>query len=151
LIVSSLSVQWCADTEGLFNEIYRVLKPGGTICFSTLVDGTLAELKKSWALADDAQHVNQFETEHNYRCAIAALPFAKVDLKRVSHTLLYDSVRGLLSELKAIGAHNVTPDRSRSVTPKSAYQRFERAYQHHRCEDGMLPATYQILLGCLVK
>jgi malonyl-CoA O-methyltransferase len=151
LVVSNLSIQWCSDITGLFRELCRVLKPGGTCCFSTLVEGTLHELKDAWAKADTAQHVNEFETELNYRTAINAAGFASADVECMTHVLKYASVRELLVELKAIGAHNVTPDRPRAVMPRGVYRAFDSAYQKFRAEDGLLPATYQILTGVLTR
>ncbi len=147
LVCSSLAIQWCSGTEALFAEIARVLEPGGWFCFSTLLDGTLHELKQSWAQADSAQHVNQFATLSHYQAAITRAGLEVVSLQAVRHVLRYDNVRGLLGELKAIGAHNVTPERSRAVTPKSVYRRFEAAYEQLRDAQGQLPASYEILIA----
>lgn len=150
-VVSSLSLQWCANTDGLFQDIYRILKPGGVFLFSTLLDGTLGELKDAWSEADQAQHVNRFDTYLHYEMAARSAGFNSINLQQVAHVLRYQHVRDLLSELKAIGAHNVTSDRVRHVTPKSTFRRFEAAYERRRDQDGKLPATYQVLLGVVTK
>lgn len=150
-VISSLSIQWCADNATLFSGIYRILKPGGVFLFSTLLDGTLCELKGAWAEADHAQHVNRFDTYQHYEAAASKAGFSNIDLQQVEHVLRYQRVRELLSELKAIGAHNVTSERARHITPKSTYRKFEAAYERRRGEDGLLPATYQVLLGMLGK
>lgn len=150
-VISSLSIQWCADITALFSGIYRVLKPGGVFLFSTLLDGTLCELKDAWAEADHAQHVNRFDTCQHYETAASEAGFRDISLQQVEHVLRYQRVRELLSELKAIGAHNVTSDRARHITPKSTYRTFEAAYERQRGADDMLPATYQVLLGVAIK
>ena len=150
-VISSLSIQWCADNAALFSGIYRILKPGGVFMFSTLLDGTLCELKEAWAEADHAQHVNRFDTCEHYATAASEAGFRDINLQQVAHVLRYQRVRELLSELKAIGAHNVTSERARHITPKSTYRKFEAAYERQRGADGMLPATYQLLFGALGK
>lgn len=150
-VISSLSIQWCADNATLFSGIYRILKPGGVFLFSTLLDGTLYELKDAWAEADYAQHVNRFDTGQHYEMAARAAGFSSIGLQQVTHVLRYQRVRELLSELKAIGAHNVTSERARHITPKTTYRTFETAYERRRGEDGMLPATYQLLFGTVIK
>lgn len=150
-VISSLAIQWCANTQGLFSDIYRVLKPGGVFLFSTLLDGTLSELKAAWAEADHAQHVNRFSTRQEYEAAAVFAGFSTITLLPVTEVLRYRCVRELLSELKAIGAHNVTVERARHITPKSTYRKFETAYEQRRGDDGMLPATYQVLFGIATK
>lgn len=151
VVISSLAIQWCADTESLFSDIHRVLKPGGKFLYSTLLDGTLLELKNAWAEADQAQHVNHFDSLQHYDDVARSVGFSINSLRQVEHVLRYQRVRELLSELKAIGAHNVTAERARHITPKSTYRKFEAAYEQRRDADGKLPATYQVLLGVLGK
>ncbi len=62
LIYSNLVIQWFDPLDTAFKEILRVLKPGGSFIFTTLVDGTLYELKSSWQQVDDDQHVIDFKT-----------------------------------------------------------------------------------------
>jgi malonyl-CoA O-methyltransferase len=150
-VISSLAIQWCADTDALFREIHRILRPGGVFLFSTLLEGTLCELKDAWAEADHAQHVNRFGSHDSYEIAAKTAGFCEVSLHPVTHVLRYQRVRELLSELKAIGAHNVTSERARHVTPKSTYRKFEAAYESRRDRDGLLPATYQVLFGLVRK
>lgn len=45
LVVSSLALQWCRDLSLALSEIKRTTKPGGKVMFSTLLDGSLHELK----------------------------------------------------------------------------------------------------------
>jgi malonyl-CoA O-methyltransferase len=60
--------------------------------------------------------------------------------------LTYDKVRDVMHDLKAIGAHNATRDRSRGLMGKQAWQRVEAAYEARR-RDGKLPATYEVVYG----
>src|SRR5690606_3582899 len=57
VIFSSLAIQWCEQLPQLFTELWRVLKPGGQLLFSTLGPNTLHELKMAWQTIDGYVHV----------------------------------------------------------------------------------------------
>ncbi|MCG6507783.1 methyltransferase domain-containing protein, partial [Vibrio parahaemolyticus] len=61
-VFSSLALQWCDDLSRPLKEIRRVLKVGASAYFSTLLDGSLLELQRSWMKIDAHQHVNHFIT-----------------------------------------------------------------------------------------
>jgi malonyl-CoA O-methyltransferase len=61
-------------------------------------------------------------------------------------TLTYPEVRGLMRDLKAIGAHNVNAGRAPGLTGKSRLARMAAAYEQFR-RDGRLPATYEVIYG----
>jgi malonyl-CoA O-methyltransferase len=61
-------------------------------------------------------------------------------------TLTYDDVRGVLHDLKAIGAHNATAGRGQGLMGKGAWQRLLENYERLR-RDGKLPATYEVVYG----
>ena len=51
-----------------------------------------------------------------------------------------------MSDLKTIGAHNVTAGRARGLTGRSRIARVQAAYEAYR-RDGRLPATYEVIYG----
>ena len=72
--------------------------------------------------------------------------FAEPVLDVERYTLTYDDARGLMRDLKAIGAHNATAGRARSLTGKSTLARMLAAYEGFRRE-GKLPATYEVVFA----
>jgi malonyl-CoA O-methyltransferase len=62
----------------------------------------------------------------------------------------YQRVGDLLAELKTLGAHNMNRARPAGLTGRRALQGMLEAYEAWR-EDGMLPATYDVLFGILEK
>ncbi|UTW03821.1 malonyl-ACP O-methyltransferase BioC [Amphritea atlantica] len=150
LIFSSLAIQWCEDLPALFSEVSRVLKPGGRFLFSTLGPETLYELREAWSTVDRYQHVNRFVSLSSLQ-ASADSYLREVTLKAAEEVLLYDQLRGLTSELKGIGAHNISAGRQSGLTGKARINAFKQAYEAFRRSDGKLPATYQVFYGDYVK
>ncbi|MBN0989395.1 malonyl-ACP O-methyltransferase BioC [Amphritea pacifica] len=150
LIFSSLAIQWCEDLPALFSEVARVLKPGGRFLFSTLGPDTLFELREAWSEVDQYQHVNRFISFTDLQRS--AEPYLQqLSLTEMQELLLYDELRGLTSELKGIGAHNISAGRQSGLTGKARIMAFKQAYEQFRRADGQLPATYQVFYGDFMK
>lgn len=148
LIWSSLAIQWCQHPVRLFDELWRVLKPGGRLLLSTLGPATLHELRQAWAGVDQDPHVNEFiPLPHLLACA---------DGFRVSRTeqecrvLYYQALLSLMQELKALGAHNLNPRQRRGLSGRAVLSRLEQGYEAFRHADG-LPATYDVQYIELIK
>lgn len=146
LVFSNATLQWCTDVEGTFRELLRVLRPGGLLMFSTFGPDTLRELREAWSVADGFSHVNLFLDMHDIGDALVRSRFAGpvMDAERI--TVTFDSVRGLMRDLKLLGAHNVTAERPRGLTGRQRLAAVEQAYEPHR-RDGYLPATYEVVYG----
>jgi len=146
LIFSNATIQWCNDLERTFAGFLRVLKPGGLIMFSSFGPDTLTELRQAWAAVDGTSHVSPFLDMHDVGDALLRVGFADpvMDVERM--TLTYPDVKGLMRDLKQIGAHNVTADRHRGLTGKGRMLAMTQAYEQFR-RDGQLPASYEVVHG----
>ena len=146
LIFSNAAIQWCNDLEHTFAGFRRVLRPGGLLMFSTFGPDTLKELRQAWGAVDGHTHVSPFPDMHDVGDALIRSGFADpvVDADRM--TLTYENVRGLMRDLKAIGAHNVTTRRRRGLTGKGRMQAMVDAYEAFR-SNGRLPASYEVVYG----
>lgn len=146
-IYSNLALQWCPDLDSLFTELRRVIKPGGFVVFSTLVEGTLKELKAAWQQVDTHVHVNHFDTADAWREAAERAGWHIQLWRQESRSRYYGELRELLYELKALGAHNVNSGMSAGLTPKRSWRQLRGAYEVNRLADGRLPASWQVLYG----
>jgi malonyl-CoA O-methyltransferase len=107
---------------------------------------TLRELRISWSRVDEHSHVNQFIDMHDLGDALVRAGFAAPVLDVERYTLKYQDVRGLAADLKAIGARNFTAARRRGLTSRGKFLGMQDAYEVFR-EDGLLPATYEVVFG----
>jgi len=146
LVFSNLMLQWCNDPDRAFAEFHRVLAPGGLVMFTTFGPDTLKELRASWGTADRATHVSRFIDMHDLGDALVRAGFAEPVMDVEHFTLTYDSVRALMKELKAMGAHNATAGRSRGLTGRGRLAAVEAAYEGLR-RDGRLPSTWEVVYG----
>ncbi|GAB4352996.1 MAG: malonyl-ACP O-methyltransferase BioC [Gammaproteobacteria bacterium] len=146
LIFSNLTLQWCDDLAAAFAEFQRVLRPGGAVLFSTFGPDTLRELRAAWAAVDGRSHVNRFLDMHDVGDAMlrAGLSDPVMDVDRL--TQHYGTVRELMRDLKAIGAHNVTAGRPQGLTGRQRMRAVEAAYEAVREPQG-LPASYEVVYG----
>ena len=146
LVYASLVVQWCEDLDRTLLEWRRLLKPHGLLLFSTLGPDTLKELRAAWSAADGYNHVNRFLDMHDVGDALIRAGFVE-PVMDVEHVVLtYADARGLMRDLKAIGAHNVTAGRRHGLMGRGRLQAFTAAYEKFRSE-GRLPATYEVVYG----
>lgn len=147
-VFSSLALQWCVDLSYPLREIRRILAANGKGCFSTLVDGSLCELRYSWAKIDTYQHVNNFITLNQVKIALAQSRCHNHHLDSTTITVWYDSAFSVMRDLKGIGANHVS-GRSHGLTSRRTLLQVERAYQAFKNDQGLLPATYQVCFGVI--
>jgi malonyl-CoA O-methyltransferase len=150
LVFSSLALQWCTDFSKVLREAQRVLKPGGVLLFSSLADGSLIELRRSWQAVDNATHVNQFRTLKRYQELTAASALQVLDLHCHTHIYHYAKVADLTHELKHLGADHLQDGRAPGLVSRQGLQRLLNAYEYYRQPQG-LPATWQVVYGVLRK
>tara|TARA_R110000737_G_scaffold310842_2_gene319670 strand:+ start:527 stop:1312 length:786 start_codon:yes stop_codon:yes gene_type:complete len=150
-VYSNLMIQWCDPLDTVINEVMRVLKPGGLFVFSTLVDGTLFELKSSWAQVDNDEHVIDFKPEGAIRALLDGNDRKLLNAKQQDIVLEYENVLHLARELKGLGASHVPKKRSKGLAGKENWQKMSQSYQDFLEPNGIYPATYKVFSGLVVK
>jgi malonyl-CoA O-methyltransferase len=146
LIWSNLSLQWVGDPQESFAEFRRVLRVGGLLSFTTFGPDTLKELRAAFLAADRATHVGRFIDMHDLGDMLVHAGFADPVMDMESLTLTYADAIGLMRDLKAIGAHNVTAGRPRGMMGRQRWQRMLAALEATRRE-GRLPASFEVVYG----
>jgi len=146
LLISNLTLQWCHDLTQTFGEFRRVLKPGGLLMFTTFGPDTLRELRSCWSQVDGYTHVNNFIDMHDIGDMLVRSRFAEPVMDMELITMTYADVPSIMQDLKAIGAHNVTHGRARSLTGKGKFQQLMANYEQFR-NNGVLPVSYEVVYG----
>lgn len=146
LVFSNLALQWCNDLDAALTEFRRVLRPGGLLLFTSFGPDTLHELRQCWARADGHVHVSRFVDMHDVGDAMVRAGIADPVIDAERMTLTYADLKGLMTDLKGIGAVNATAGRARGLTGKARLRAVTDAYERLRV-DGRLPATYEVVYG----
>lgn len=146
LVFANLSIGWAGRLEPLFNELRRVLRPGGLLGFSTLGPDSLHELRAAWAAVDDDPHVHRFPDLHDVGDALVRAGFSDPVMDREDIVLTYPGVNALLRELRATGAGNAAVGRRRTLTGKGRMRAMEAAYRPLFTEE-RCPATFEVVYG----
>ncbi len=147
MIVSNFAIQWCPDLDQTFREFQRILKPEGLLLFTTFGPDTLKELRQAWQTVDNNVHVNSFIDMHDIGDALMRARLGDPVMDTESITLTYQDGMGVMRDLKAMGAHNVTAGRNHGLTGKQKLKQMLAAYERFRNAEGLLPATYEVVYG----
>jgi len=62
-------------------------------------------------------------------------------------TLTYQTMIGLMRDLKGIGAHNIDSERQKGLMGKNKFNALKAEYEKFRNREGVLPATYEVIYG----
>lgn len=146
-VVSNCVLQWCRVPQVL-REVRRVLKPGGRFLFTAFSDGTLQELRQAFARLDDDAHVNHFPSLTDWQQWAADWQVHRLDRQQTQRS--YPALRGLLQELKHLGANHVHQRRSAGLKGRAYWQGLEDAYPA-RTTDGHCLARWETVTGLLEK
>lgn len=145
-VCSSLALQWC-DLPSVLEGVYQSLNTGGRMLFTTLLDGTLAELEQTWLQLDRQRHTNQFVDAESIKQDCQLMPWQQIHIKQQTIALPYPTVRALLKELKAIGANTVISGNAKRLS-KQQLQALEQTYPS---KSGNKMASWQVCYVELIK
>lgn len=115
LVVSSLMLPWCRDPHAVFQEIHRVLKPGGAVLFSSCGPDTFIEYRLLPANALVGVNTFGLVDMHDLGDSMLSTGFSAPVLDRENLTVSYPSVRAFEAELRALGGANVATGRRRGL------------------------------------
>jgi malonyl-CoA O-methyltransferase len=94
--------------------------------------------------------VNRFLPPQAWLQTVAANRQLSLCVELRPYRMQYRRVSELLHELKTLGAHNVNKHRQPGLTSRRALQGMIAAYEGWR-ENGLLPASYDVIFGVLEK
>ena len=152
LVVSLLAFQEINDIPGMLIQIRRALHPDGLFLGAMAGAGTLAELRESLLVAETemfggaSPRVIPFTDVRDagglLQRAGFALPVTDVEIV----TVRYDTMFGLIRDLRAMGATNAMLARSRRPGTRRFFQRAAEIYAERFSDpDGRVRATFSFI------
>ncbi|TIS56468.1 MAG: methyltransferase domain-containing protein [Mesorhizobium sp.] len=152
LVVSLLSLQAMNDIPGMLAQIRRALRPDGLFLGAFAGAGTLSELRESLLAAETelyggaSPRVIPFTDVRDAGALLQraglALPVADVE----TVTVRYDSLFGLIADLRAMGETSALADRSRRPGTRNLFARAAEIYAERFSDaDGRVRASFSIV------
>jgi SAM-dependent methyltransferase len=152
LAVSLLSLQAMNDIPGMLVQIRRALKPDGLFLGAFAGAGTLSELRESLLAAETelyggaSPRVVPFTDVRDAGALLQraglALPVADVE----TVTVRYDSLFGLIADLRAMGETSALVDRSRRPGTRKLFARAAEIYAERFSDaDGRVRASFSMV------
>lgn len=102
LILSSLAFQWFEDLAGALERLFALLRPGGSLIFSTMAAGSFAEWRAAHAALGLTAGTPDYPSLDTLKALAAAYPDGAAFDE--DYTVEFGSARAFLRHLKGIGA-----------------------------------------------
>lgn len=143
LIISNLMLQWPENKPQVISEIFRVLKPGGRMIFTTLTADSLNELSNSWQKIDTVAHTLNFLPSEEYlkHCQHAGLKINNHQSWQQQY--LFPDILSLARHFKQTGT-NLPQSKITGLGGRQKWQQLNQIYP--KTAEGELPLTYNYLL-----
>lgn len=142
LILSSLAFQWFDDLGGALERLAGLLRPGGSLIFSTMGRGSFARWRAAHGACGVTSGVPDYPDLHGLRTILARFDDAFAFDEDVP--VDFGDARGLVSHLKGIGA--VVPGAGRKPLGIRDLRRVMAAFDADGGED-----KYQLLIGRVTR
>ncbi|HAQ36432.1 MAG: SAM-dependent methyltransferase [Maricaulis sp.] len=152
LIVSPLALHWTNDLPGALIQINRALTPDGFFAAAMIGGASLTELRQSLMAAESemsqgvSARVSPFADAQDLSGLLQragfALPVSDVD----RFTVRYDTMFGLMQDLRGMGETSVLSGRSRTPARRALFVKAAEIHaQRFADPDGRVRATFEII------
>ena len=146
LVWSSSTLQWCNELDLVFNQVKKILKPGGLFIFSTFGPNTLNELREITENLFNEKKTSTFIDMHNLGNLLMDSGFSDSILDTENFTVTYNEVERLFKDIKSIGATNGNISKNRGLSGRSFTKKIIQKYENYRTNN-LLPASYEVIYG----
>ena len=158
LVVSTSTFQWLTNLSVAFDEVFRVLKPGGIFSFSLFGERTLHELRQCYRDAliavgtSEDERTHTFFTHKDVATALQAARFVDCRIVQEQDIETHADVPDLLRSLKRIGAGNASPlTGGRGLAGRHVMLNMMERYRQQYGTGATIPATYDIIYAMAAK
>jgi malonyl-CoA O-methyltransferase len=151
MVFINMTMLWIEDLDTLFEEVKRVLIPGGIFLFATLGSGTLFELKESWQAVDDLPHIHEFLEMQDLGDLLMRHQFSDVVMDMDQIVFHYGELSQLAQDLTNNCLRNNLRHRKKSLTTPRQWKMVSDYYQRFFSRNNQIPATFEVIFGCSHK
>ena len=106
VITSSLAFQWVEDFEELIKDLHRHLTPEGELIFTTLTEGTFANIATIFEESDTLFPLPEMLSVEKLKQTVSC--FENITLIEETYTEKYNSIKEFLDHIHKVGAGNAT-------------------------------------------
>ncbi|MBF0187882.1 MAG: methyltransferase domain-containing protein [Magnetococcales bacterium] len=154
LILSNMALHWTSPLPTVLREMRRLLTDDGLLLFTTIGDGTLAELRDVCDQVDRERsgsarpRILTGYDLHQLGDLLQAESFAVPVVDREQIRPLWSSLQALLETLKEAGSLSTYRPTDRGLSGPGLLRRMDQLYrERHGTPEGDLPSTVEILFG----
>ena len=143
VVVSNAALQWC-ESEKVFGEIQRILKPRGRAFIKTFGPQTLHQWREAFG-EQGIKRIHSLESIDQLATSIAnaGLICLKIDSQNVD--VEFDSVDAMFDSVRKIGATNAQIQSSSKTISKSEYRSIRSKFEQTIAEGQPLLLTYEVI------
>lgn len=143
IVISNLMLQWPENKRQVFSEINRILKPNGTLIFTTLVKPSLHQLINSFANIDNQKHTLDFLNCTEYQYLLVNSGFTIDDQQQWCETFYFSDILSLFRHFGKSGTSLPSAQRN-GLGGKSIINKLEQIYPRNKSD--LLALSYHYLM-----
>jgi len=152
LVCSNACYQWSWDLSKSMEEAYRVLKPGGSFCFSIFGANTFYELRDSIETACSngifiKPASGDFIGLEELKALFSPAGFCDIEVKGYEAQRLYPGLFEFLKTLKKTGVNLSVVSGIKSLGWRRVLNSIETVYRERFSDNGYIPATYEVFIA----
>lgn len=146
MLWANLSLHWHPEPLSVLSAWKQVLDRHGMLMFSCFGPDTLLPLREAFQQVDGYGHVLPFMEMHDLGDRMVDAGFSSPVLDREVIHVTYESVKKLLSDVRALGG-NPIHTRRRGLMGKTAYADLFNYLEKVRNPDGKISLPFEIIYG----
>lgn len=146
IIYSNLAMQWCTDMPNLLKDLKSVLKNNGVLAFTTILDGSLSNMKLAYGKLDKTAPVQDFLKYEHLIDLIKYSGFECVFCERKMMTYNFPTILSLLNSLKKVGASYTGNTINNGFITKTFFERLSNLWPKDKAGDFILDYSVGIFI-----
>ncbi|MFF2910725.1 malonyl-ACP O-methyltransferase BioC [Paenibacillus sp. NPDC057934] len=152
LIVSNACFQWLSNPGPTLGHLRRMLRPGGSLLFTTFGPDTFCEMHEAFNEVyrvngmEPQRHGLRFLSTDEWSSLLKEAEFSSIHCERWVQTEKYASARDFLHSVKAMGASTSEAITVRGLSSRRLFASMYKEYEEKFSIQGGVAASYDLLL-----